>query len=116
MNGKNYWRMKMSKEIKKQVERKRNKIISFRATEKEAGLLDKKVEISGLSKQDYIISSLTAPTVSIKADYRLEDKFALEIFRLAKVVKKYGRLEEDDQEILRFLIEIYYEIKKEKSL
>lgn len=106
----------MSKEIKKQVKRKRNKIISFRATEEEARLLDKKVEISGLTKQDYIISSLTSPPVSIKADYRLEDKFALEIFRLAKLVKKYGRLEEDDQEILRFLIEIYYEIKKEKSL
>lgn len=106
----------MSKEIKKPCKRKRNKIISFRATEKEADLLDKKVEISGLSKQDYIISSLTASTVSIKADYRLEDKFTLEIFRLAKVVKKYGRLEEGDQEILRFLIEIYYEIKKEKSL
>ena len=54
--------------------------------------------------------------MSIKADYRLEDKFALEIFRLAKLVKRYGRLEEEDQEILRFLIEIYYEIKKEKSL
>ena len=108
--------MKMSHENKKVYKRKRNKIISFRATEKEADLLDKKVEISGLSKQDYIISSLTSPPVSIKADYRLEDKFALEIFRLAKVVKKYGRLEEEDQEILRFLIEIYYEIKKEKSL
>ena len=116
MNGKNYWRMKKSKEIKKQVKRKRNKIISFRATGEEAELLDRKVKISGLTKQDYIISALTSPPVSIKADYRLEDKFALEIFRLAKVVKKYGRLEEEDQEILRFLIEIYYEIKKEKSL
>ncbi len=108
--------MKMSHENKKVYKRKRNKIISFRATEGEARLLDRKVEISGLTKQDYIISSLTSPPVSIKADYRLEDKFALEIFRLAKVVKKYGRLEEEDQEILRFLIEIYYEIKKEKSL
>lgn len=54
--------------------------------------------------------------MSIKADYRLKDKFSLEIFRLAKLVKKYGRLEEEDQEMLRFLIEIYYEIKKEKSL
>lgn len=106
----------MSKEIKKQVKRKRNKTISFRATEEEARLLDRKVEISGLTKQDYIISSLTSPPVSIKADYRLEDKFALEIFRLAKLVKRYGRLEEEDQEILRFLIDIYYEIKKEKSL
>ena len=106
----------MNNERKKQVKRKRNKIISFRATEKEADLLDKKVEISGLTKQAYIISSLTAPAVSIKADYRLEDKFALETFRLAKVVKKYGRLEEEDQEILSFLIDIYNEIKKEKSL
>ena len=75
-------------EEKKQVKRKRNKIISFRATEKEANLLDKKVGISGLTKQDYIISLLISSTVSIKADYRLEDKFTLEIFRLAKLVKK----------------------------
>jgi hypothetical protein len=54
--------------------------------------------------------------VSIKADYRLEDKFSFEVFRLAKVIKKYGRLEDEDQEILKFLIDIYYEIKKEKSL
>ena len=103
-------------EEKKQVKRKRNKIISFRATEKEANLLDKKVGISGLTKQDYIISSLISSTVFIKADYRLEDKFALEIFRQAKLIKKYGRLEEEDQEILSFLMDIYYEIKKEKSL
>lgn len=106
----------MTNKTKKPCKRKKNKIISFRATEEEAKLLDRKVEISGLTKQEYIISSLTVPTVSIKADYRLEDKFSLEIFRLAKLVKKYGRLEENDQEILRFLIEIYYEIKKEKSL
>jgi hypothetical protein len=106
----------MNNKTKRPIKRIRNKIISFRATKEEAELLDRKVEISGLTKQDYIISSLTSPPVSIKADYRLEDKFALEIFRLAKLVKKYGRLEEDDQEILRFLIEIYYEIKKEKSL
>lgn len=106
----------MTYKTKKPCKRKRNKIISFRATEEEAKLLDRKVEISGLTKQDYIISSLTSPTVLIKTDYRLEDKFSLEIFRLAKLVKKHGRLEEEDQEILRFLIEIYYEIKKEKSL
>lgn len=104
----------MNNKIKKPCKRKRNKIISFRATEKEAELLDRKVEISGLTKQDYIISSLTSPTVSIKADYRLEDKLSLEVFRLAKVIKKYGRLEEEDQKILRFLMGIYDEIKKEK--
>lgn len=106
----------MNKKIKKACVRKRNKIISFRATEEEANLLDEKVKISGLTKQDYLISSLLSSTVSIKADYRLEDKFSLEVFRLAKLIKKYGKLEDEDQEILRFLIEIYYEIKKEKSL
>lgn len=108
--------MKMNKNLKKSCERKRNKIISFRATEEEASLLDEKVRISGLTKQAYIISSLLSSTVSIKADYRLEDKFSFEVFRLAKVIKKYGRLEDEDQEILKFLIDIYYEIKKEKSL
>ena len=39
--------------------------------------------------------------MSIKADYRLEDKFSLEIFRLAKIVKKYGRLEDEDQDVYK---------------
>jgi hypothetical protein len=35
---------------------------------------------------------------------------------LGRVIKKYGQLEDEEQEVLLFVLEIYEELKKEKSL
>lgn len=46
---------------KKNLDRKgrfRNKIVSVRMSEEEAKLLDRRVLLSGLTKQDYIINSI----------------------------------------------------------
>ncbi len=45
--------------------RLRGKIISFRMSEEEAGLLDTKVLLSGLTKQDYIIKRLTDKNIVV---------------------------------------------------
>jgi len=65
----------MTYKTKKLYKRKRNKIISFRATEEEAKLLDRKVEISGLTKQEYIISSLTVLLCPLKLIIDLKISF-----------------------------------------
>lgn len=101
---------------KKEVNRVRNKYVNFRVTPEEYDLLNKKVEISGILKQDYIIQCLLNHEVKVLADYRMADKIAKEIFQLAKIIKKYGRLDDEEQEILIFILEIYEELKKEKSL
>lgn len=109
---------KAKKKIKKKKEsnRIRNKYVNFRVTQDEYELLNKKVEMSGILKQDYIIQCLLNYEVKVDADYRLADKIAKELFQLARVIKKYGQLEDEEQEVILFVLEIYEELKEEKSL
>lgn len=100
----------------KEKNRKRNRILNFRVSEEEYDLIiNKKIAISGLNKQDYFIQMLLNHEVKLVSDYRLSDNIAKEIFQLAKVIKKFGKLNDDDADILIYILEIYEEIKKEKN-
>lgn len=96
--------------------RKRNHILNFRVSDEEYELINKKIEFSKMSKQDYFIQLLTEHEISVRADYRVADAIAKEIFQLARVIKKVGKLNEIEDETLLYILEIYEEIKKEKSL
>ena len=87
-----------------------------RVSEEEYDLINKQIEISGLSKQEYFIQLLGEHQIKIIADYRVLDAISKEIFQLAKAVKKFGKLNEEEQDILLYILEIYEEIKQEKSL
>lgn len=100
---------------KNEENRKRNRILNFRVSEEEYDLINKQIEISGLSKQEYFIQLLGEHQIKIIADYRVLDAISKEIFQLAKVVKKFGKLNEEEQDILLYILEIYEEIKQEKS-
>ena len=127
MIGKIYWKRtrkifrrhsldEISKKTRnKDKNRKRNRILNFRVSEEEYDLINKKIEISGLKKQDYFIQMLLNHEVKLVSDYRLADNIAKEIFQLAKVIKKFGKLDDDEVDVLIYILEIYEEIKKEKS-
>ena len=51
--------------------RLRSKIISFRVSPEEGELLDTKVKLSGLTKQDYIIKKITDSTVTVQPNPRV---------------------------------------------
>lgn len=104
------------KEKEPNINRKRNKILNFRVSEEEYDEICKKIELSGLKKQDYFISMLSNIMINIVPDYRLADSISKEIFQLAKVIKKYGKLDGEDSDILLYVLEIYEQLKKEKSL
>lgn len=104
------------KEKEPNINRKRNKILNFRVSEEEYDVICKKIELSGLKKQDYFISMLSNTMINIVPDYRLADSISKEIFQLAKVIKKYGKLDGEDSDILLYELEIYEQLKKEKSL
>lgn len=95
--------------------RKRNHILNFRVSDEEYELINKKIEFSKMSKQDYFIQLLTEHEISVRADYRVADAIAKEIFQLARVIKKVGKLNEIEDETLLYILEIYEEIKKEKA-
>lgn len=56
---------KMSKKNLDQKGRLRNKIISFRMSKEEAELLDRRVLMSGLTKQDFIVNSLLGKEITV---------------------------------------------------
>ena len=60
----------MSKKNVDQKGRFRNKIISFRVSEEEAKLLKRRVLLSGLTKQDYIINSIPSTKAFIGSSFR----------------------------------------------
>ena len=51
--------------------RLRSRIISFRVSPEEGDLLDVKVKLSGLTKQDYVIKKLTDSTVVVQPNPRV---------------------------------------------
>ena len=51
--------------------RLRSRIISFRVSPEEGDLLDVKVNLSGLTKQDYVIKKLTDSTVVVQPNPRV---------------------------------------------
>ena len=104
------------KKIKNEKNRKRNCILNFRVSQEEYDLINKQIEISGLSKQEYFIQLLGEHKIKIIANYRVLDVISKEIFQLAKVVKKFEKLNEEEQDVLLYILEIYEEIKQEKSL
>ena len=52
--------------------RLRSKTIAFRMSPEEANLLDSLVAISGMTKQDYIISKLSDKTVNVVPSSRMQ--------------------------------------------
>ena len=95
-----------AKRKKNEKNRKRNRILNFRVSQEEYDLINKQVEISGLSKQDYFIQLLGEHKINITADYRVADTIEKEVFQLARVIKKFGKLNDEEQDILLYILEI----------
>ena len=51
--------------------RLRNRIVAFRVSPEEGDMIDTKVKLSGLTKQDYIIKKLTDSTVVVQPNPRV---------------------------------------------
>lgn len=85
--------------------RLRSKIVSFRMSPEEANLLDGFVLISGINKQDYLISRALQRDVIINYSPRLEVGIKKELIALCNELKRVNELTEDKNilisEILR---------------
>lgn len=85
--------------------RLRSKIVSFRMSPEEANMLDGFVLISGINKQDYLISRALQRDVIINYSPRLEIGIKKELIALCNELKRVNELTEDKNilisEILR---------------
>lgn len=93
---------KMSKKNLDQNGRLRNVVVGFRMSEEEVDLLNRRVLISGLTKQEFIINSILGKEVTVYGNpyvFRsLQDE-------LIKLIKLYGKgLEDENDEMLELTL------------
>lgn len=104
---------------KKNLDRKgrfRNKIVSVRMSEEEAKLLDRRVLLSGLTKQDYIINSILGKEIAVYGSPYVFKNLHDELMHL---IEMYGIEVEndDDEEIIAITLQMILAMrKKERKL
>ena len=99
---------------KKNLDRKgrfRNKIVSVRMSEEEAKLLDRRVLLSGLTKQDYIINSILGKEIAVYGNPYVFKNLHDELMHLIEVEN------DDDEEIIAITLQMILAMrKKERKL
>lgn len=88
----------MSQKVLDRKGRFRNKIISFRVSPEESIMLERKVKLSGLTKQDYLINSILDKEIVVEPNPYVITSIKKEIHRFIE--------NEDDQEIREWMEEM----------
>ena len=99
---------KMSKKNLDQNGRLRNVVVGFRMSEEEVDLLNRRVLISGLTKQEFIINSILGKEVTVPYVFRsLQGE-------LTKFIKLYGKglEDENDDEMLELTLKTILAMRK----
>ena len=101
----------MSKKNVDQKGRFRNKIISFRVSEEEDKLLKRRVLLSGLTKQDYIINSILGKEIAVYGNPYVFRSLHDELMKLINI---YGMKieDEDDEEIIVLTLKTILAMRK----
>ena len=103
-------RIEKSEVNKKEWVRKRNVILNFRVTREEKEKIEARMALSGLTKQDYLIQSLTNQQVlcigNIKS-FEEMNKQLIEIGERLKTIGACSEIRETDLESIRMILQLY---------
>lgn len=89
-----------SVKTKKEKNRKRNVILNFRVSEKEKELIEKRIELSGLTKSEFFIQSCLYQAVLVKGNIHTFDKIRECLKNIGTEFSKTESLSEMDIETL----------------
>lgn len=94
--------------------RLRNKVVAFRMSEEENELLNRKVALSGKTKQDYIIGSILEKEITVQGNPYVFRSLKDELVRFVNI---YGTpIQDDDEEMMIWVLEMILAMRtKEKS-
>ena len=87
----------------------RNKTVGFRVSEEEAKLIDTQVALSGLTKQDYIVSRLQCRDVVVQGNPRVYKALRNQMADIYEELKRLERCSEANDELL-YTIQMIAEI------
>lgn len=83
--------------------RHRNRIVSFRMSEAESKLLDRKVALSGLTKQDYIIRKLSDMNVIVQGNPRVYKALKKQMDEILQELRRLKEENEVSEELLQII-------------
>ena len=109
---------KMSKKNLDQNGRLRNVVVGFRMSEEEVDLLNRRVLISGLTKQEFIINSILGKEVTVYGNPYVFRSLQDELIKFIKLYGK-GLEDENDDEMLELTLKTdtcYAKKRKDRSL
>ena len=93
----------VSPKKKNEKKRKRSVIVNFRVTPEEKKLLDNRIEISGMQRQDYFIKSCLYQKIITYGNIRTFDVMRKKVVEINKHLNLISKSEELDLEILESL-------------
>ena len=93
----------VSPKMKEEKKRKRSVIVNFRVTPDEKKLLDNRIEISGMQRQDYFIKSCLYQKIITYGNIRTFDVMRKKVVEINKHLNLISKSEELDLEILESL-------------
>lgn len=93
----------VSPKMKEEKKRKRSVIVNFRVTPEEKKLLDNRIEISGMQRQDYFIKSCLYQKIITYGNIRTFDVMRKKVVEINKHLNLISKSEELGLEILESL-------------
>lgn len=97
----------------------RNKVISFRVSPQENDLLDARVRLSGLTKQDYIIRKISDQAIIVYGNPKIFKALREELRKIYLELVRIENGEKMDSELfqlIQMVLEILNETKEKKPV
>ena len=91
--------------------RLRSKIVAFRMSPEEAKLLDDFVSVSGLNKQDYLISRVLQTDVIVRGNPRLYKALRNELSNLTNELQNSSQVDDEFLLVLKQSLDILSDMK-----
>ena len=93
----------VSPKMKDEKKRKRSVIVNFRVTPEEKKLLDNRIELSGMQRQDFFIQSCLYQKIITYGNIRTFDVMRKKVVEINKHLNLISKSEELDFEVLESL-------------
>jgi len=90
----------------KKLDRKgrwRNRVVAFRVSDEEAELLNRLVDISGLTKQEYLIKKTTDRRVVVKGSIRVFGALKVQLTFVYEELKRLTEVTPDNDDLIELL-------------
>lgn len=81
----------------------RKRIVAFRVSDEEAELINRLVDISGLTKQDYILKRLTNHEVVVRGSIRMFGSLKVQLEHIREELKRLKKINPENSELLELL-------------